>query len=154
MISPEKCIGCRSCELACSFGKIGQFNPKQSAVSVISFDDAAVSVPVMCMQCEEPTCVKVCPNNAISRDENGAVSINEEKCMVCKLCASACLLGNITFNSIGRKMLKCDLCGGTPGCVDICPSGAIEYKEGSYINLRKKKLIAEKFKELFGEVDE
>ena len=51
-------------------------------------------------------------------------------------------------------MVKCDLCGGIPKCAYICPSGTIEYKEATSTNLSKKKLIAEKFKEVFGEVNE
>lgn len=153
MISPEKCLGCRSCELVCSFNKTNEFNPKHSAVTVLTYDEAAISVPVMCMQCEDPACMKVCPVGAISRDENGAIVTDETKCIVCKMCISACPLGNISFNSIQRKVVKCNLCDGNPKCAQICPAEAIQYKEGTAANLGKKKVIAEKFKELFGEVD-
>lgn len=151
MISPEKCLGCRSCELACSFGRDNEFNPKHAAVSVLTYEEAAISVPIMCMQCEDAACAKVCPVGAISRDENGAVVTDESKCIVCKMCISACPLGNISFNSVKRKVVKCNLCGGNPRCAQICPVGAIEYKEGNEANLSKKKAIAGKFKELFGE---
>lgn len=154
MISPEKCIGCRSCELVCSFNKNQEFNPKHSAVSVLSYDEAAVSVPMMCMQCEEPSCMKVCPVNAISRNDLGATSIDEKKCIVCKMCISACPLGNISFNSKDKKVIKCNLCDGEPQCAQVCPSGAIQYKEGTSANLGRKKVIAERFKELFGEVED
>lgn len=154
MISPEKCISCRSCELICSFNKTKHFNPKQSAVSVITFEEAAISVPVMCMQCEDPACKKVCPSGALSRNEEGAVVIDENRCIVCKMCVSACPLGNITFDSIERKVVKCNLCDGDPKCAKFCPSAAIEFKEAIPSNLNKKKLIAEKFKELLGEVNE
>lgn len=154
MISPEKCIGCRSCELICSFNKNGHFNPKQSAVSVLTYEEAAISVPVMCMQCEDPSCKKVCPTEAISKNEVGAVVFDDNKCIVCKMCVSACPLGNITFDSKERKVVKCNLCDGDPKCAQFCPSGAIQYKEGTAANLNKKKLIAERFKDLFGEVNE
>ena len=154
MISPEKCIGCRSCELICSFHKNNEFNPKHSAVSVLSYEEAAVSVPVMCMQCEDPSCMKVCPVHAISKNDCGAISIDEKKCIVCKMCISACPLGNISFNSIEKKIVKCNLCDGDPQCEQFCPSGAIQYKEGTSANLNRKKVIAEKFKELFGEVED
>jgi len=153
MISPEKCLGCRSCELMCSFNKDGEFNPRHAAVSVLSYEEAGISVPVMCMQCENPSCMKVCPVGAISRDKNGAVVSDPNKCIVCKMCISACPLGNITFNKKEKKIIKCDLCGGDPNCAKICPVGAIEYKEATAANMTKKKVIADKFKELFGEVD-
>jgi len=154
MISPEKCIGCRSCELICSFSKEKEFNPKQSAVSVFSYDDAAISIPMMCMQCEDASCVKVCPVGALQMNEPGAVKIDREKCIVCKMCISACPLGNISFDSRKKKIIKCDLCEGDPQCEKICPTGAIQFGEGSSVNLARKKSIARKFNELFGEVEE
>jgi Fe-S-cluster-containing hydrogenase component 2 len=153
MINPEKCIGCRTCEVICSFKKTGEFNPQNAAVSVLSYDEAAVSVPMMCMQCEEPSCMKVCPAGAVVRTEIGAVTIDEKKCIGCKMCISACPLGNITYNSKEKKLVKCNLCDGEPKCAQFCPSGAIQYKEGNPVNMNKKKIIAEKFKELFGEVE-
>lgn len=154
MISPDKCIGCRTCEIVCSFNKTEKFNPKNAAVSVITYEEAFVSVPVMCMHCEEPLCMKVCTVGAISKKENGSVEIDKKKCIGCKMCIAACPLGNITFNSEEKEMVKCDLCGGEPKCAQLCPSGAIQYKEGTPANITRKKIIAERFKELFGEGDE
>ncbi|NPV44299.1 MAG: 4Fe-4S dicluster domain-containing protein [Firmicutes bacterium] len=152
MLSPEKCIGCRTCELVCSFNKTKAFNPKCSRVTVISYDEAAISVPIMCMQCEDPSCIKVCPTSAITKADDGTAVIDEKKCIGCKFCISACPLGNITFSPIERKIVKCDLCGGEPGCAEFCPSGAIEFREAAPNTLNRKRVIAEKFKELFGEV--
>lgn len=154
MISPEKCIGCRTCELVCSFNKENEFNPKNSAVSVLMYDEAAISVPMMCMHCEEAACQKVCTVSAISKDEEGNVIIDKDKCIGCKMCVSACPFGNISVHPKTRKMIKCDLCGGEAKCAQWCPTGAIEFNEGTTINLSKKKDIAEKFKEVFGEVNE
>lgn len=154
MISPDKCIGCRTCEIICSFNRDNEFNPKNSAVSVLSYEGAAVDVPMMCMQCEDPACMKVCPVSAISISKDETVLIDGEKCIGCKLCISACPLGNITYNSKQKKVIKCNLCGGSPKCAEYCPSGAIQYKEGTAVNLGRKKMLSEKFKELFGEVNE
>lgn len=154
MISPEKCVGCRTCEVICSFNKTGEFNPQNAAVTVISYDEAAVSVPVMCMQCEEPSCMKVCPVGAVVKVETGAVIIDDKRCIGCKLCLSACPLGNITYNSKLKKIVKCNLCDGSPKCSEFCTAGVIQFKEGTPSNMNKKKIIAEKFKELFAEVEE
>lgn len=153
MVYPEKCINCRSCELACSFNKIGEFNPRESAVSVLLYEEAAIAVPVMCMQCEDAACMKVCPVGAMKRDENGAVVPDPQKCIACKMCVSACPLGNISFSSARKKIIKCNLCGGDPQCAKVCPSGAIEYIEGNTANISKKKIVASKFKDLFTEAD-
>ena len=50
--------------------------------------------------------------------------------------------------------MKCNLCEGNPKCAQYCPSGAIEFKEAAPGTMGRKKVIAEKFSELFGEVNE
>ncbi len=154
IISPEKCTGCRTCEIICSFDKIKEFNPRNSRVSVMSYYEAAVSVPMMCMQCEDPSCMKVCALSAITKTEDGNVVIDEQKCIGCKMCVSACPLGNINFSPTERKIVKCNLCDGEPMCAQFCPSGAIQYVDATDKSVNRKKMVAEKFKELFGEVED
>ena len=142
MISPKKCNNCKTCEAVCS----------NDAVNVITFEEAAISVPIMCMQCEDAACMKVCVNGAISKDENGAVIVDSKRCIGCKMCISACSLGNIHYNYRLKKIMKCNLCGADPLCAKYCPTRAIEYMDGTVSNLNKKRITASKFKELFEEV--
>ena len=139
MISPKKCNNCKTCEAVCA----------NSAVNVITFEEAAISVPVMCMHCEDAACMKVCPSGAISRDENGAVVSDPKKCIGCKLCISACSMGNIYYSASLKKTMKCNLCGSDPLCAKYCPTRAIEYVDGTTSNISKKRIIASKFKDLF-----
>ena len=44
LIKPEKCIGCRTCELVCSFGHYGHFNPKLANVKVFEYEQTAVAI--------------------------------------------------------------------------------------------------------------
>lgn len=150
VIKPEKCVGCRTCELVCSFGHTQQFNPTLSNVTVFDYEEEVVSVPVMCLQCDEAPCLKVCPVGAISRNEEGLVSVDNGKCIVCKMCTNACPLGNINYSPITRKVFKCDLCEGEPKCVTFCPWGAIQYIDPQE-EVDRKKAIAETFKEAYGE---
>ena len=150
VVNPDKCAGCRTCELMCSFEQTGAFNPRRSAVTVIDYEAALTSVPVMCMQCDEGSCIKVCPVKAISRDEKGVVTTNTDKCIVCKMCVSACPLGNISYSPSAGKVFKCDLCGGDPKCVKFCASGAIRFVDPTESPDRKK-AVAGQFKEVFGE---
>ncbi len=152
IIKPEKCVSCRTCELVCSFGHTQQFNPRLSAVTVMDYEEAAISIPVMCLQCEDACCEKVCPVHAISRDADGTVLISLEKCITCKMCVSACPLGNISFSPITRRVFKCDLCGGDPMCAKFCPTDAITFTDPSE-SVERKTRVAEKFKEVFGEGD-
>ena len=76
VVKPEKCIGCRTCELVCSFGHYQQFNPRLANITVLEYEAATLAVPVVCQQCEDASCMKVCPVKAIRRDENGACVIN------------------------------------------------------------------------------
>ena len=150
VVHPDKCASCRTCELMCSFGHTGEFNPRHSAVTVIDYEEALTSVPVMCMQCDEASCVKVCPVKALYREESGVISLNHEKCIVCKMCVSACPLGNMSYTPVARKVFKCDLCDGDPKCVKFCKPGAIEFVDPAESPGRKK-AVAEKFKDVFGE---
>ena len=149
MVNPEKCTGCKKCEIACASRKTNEFDPIYSAIKVYSHDEGSVWVPIVCMQCEEAACAKVCPVKAITKDENGAAVINENLCIRCKMCMRVCPFGCMSYNSDRKEMLKCDLCGGNPQCVKVCADEAIEYKEDTKTNLNRKKNIASKLKDTF-----
>ncbi len=65
------------------------------------------------------------PHGALTRNEDGVIVHDESKCIVCKMCVSACPLGNMAFSPRTRKVFKCDMCGGDPQCALFCPTGAI-----------------------------
>ena len=150
IIRPEKCTDCRTCELACSFGHSGKFNPTLSAVAVIDFAEDAVSVPMICMQCNDPACQKVCSVGAISVRADGRVIYNDDKCILCKLCVQACPMGNITFSPVARKLIRCDLCGDDPECAKWCPTKAITYAEPAD-DFERRRTIATGFKDILKE---
>ena len=149
MVKPENCVSCRTCEMVCSAKHYKEFNPTLSAVSVFNYEKNFISVPVMCMQCDEACCMEVCPVNAISRDENGVVKMDSEKCIVCKLCMNACPLGNISYSPITKKVFKCDYCDGDPECVKYCKSGTLSFVESTESPDRKE-TIAESIKDVYG----
>ncbi len=143
VVRPELCQGCRTCELVCSFGHYQQFNPRMSNVSVLDFEKEKIQVPVVCQHCEDASCVKVCPVHAITRSEDGVVTINYDKCIGCRLCKNACPMGNISYSSKIKKVFKCDLCGGDPKCAQFCPTHAITVEDADAVDVRKK-LTADK----------
>jgi Fe-S-cluster-containing dehydrogenase component len=128
VVKPALCIGCRSCELICSFRRTSEFGDCASAVSVLEPEGSTGAFPMMCMHCDEPECTNVCPTEAIVKNEKThEVHLDLEKCISCRMCIRACPMGNIHFNRKFRKIIKCDLCEGNPMCVNICPVGAIDY---------------------------
>lgn len=128
-IDAEKCTGCRICEIVCAFHHEREAIPSKSRVRVLKWEEEGVVIPLMCLHCEEPLCEINCPVDAIHRDENsGAVLINNDKCIKCKMCVFACPFGLISFDLQNKTIIKCDLCEGDPLCAKLCPWGAITYE--------------------------
>lgn len=91
-IHPDRCIGCGTCRAACSAGhrEVGlQGEPRLSLVMTRD-----VSAAVTCHHCEGAPCLQVCPVSAIYR-QDGAIVVNEQRCVGCRLCAIACPFGAI-----------------------------------------------------------
>ena len=125
-IHPDKCTGCKQCELACSWVQTGAFQPSKSVIRVHIFDEQASFAPYTCFQCTEAWCLQACPVNAIDVDENtGAKIVLDEACVGCKLRVIACPFGTIFFDKQSEKAAKCDLSAGEPACVSACPTLAL-----------------------------
>ena len=125
-IHPEKCTGCKQCELACSYVQIGAFQPSRSVIKVHIFDEQASFAPYTCFQCDEAWCMQACPVNAIDIDDNtGDKIVIDEVCVGCKLCVIACPFGTIFFDKTDDRAAKCDLCAGDPACAHACPTAAM-----------------------------
>jgi carbon-monoxide dehydrogenase iron sulfur subunit len=153
MIHPDKCTGCHNCTLACSYGHEGQFRPTATRVHVYTWEREGFSVPMMCQQCDEASCMKVCPTGALSRIKGAAlVEYNQSKCIGCKMCTMACPFGSVVYDGVTSSVLKCDQCGGSPECVSFCPTQALEFIEDNVATRSLKKAFATKFKTAFGEV--
>ena len=105
-----------------------------------------VFVPRRCMHCDSPTCMNLCPFGAISKNKDGAVSIDEGFCMGGAKCRDACpwdipqrqagvglYLKLAPELAGGGVMYKCDFCadllakGKEPACKTACPKGAISF---------------------------
>jgi NAD-dependent dihydropyrimidine dehydrogenase PreA subunit len=57
------------------------------------------------------------------------VTINEEKCNGCGLCAEACHEAAIGIVDGKAKLLRDDYCDGLGNCLPACPEGAISFEE-------------------------
>lgn len=119
-VDPELCVGCQMCELMCSLQKTGSFNPYQARIKVTKRPEKGLNLPIICRHCRKAKCQSACPEGALERDiRTGAVVLNEAKCIGCQACVAACPFGAIQIGPQG-EILKCDLCGGEPTCVQFC----------------------------------
>ncbi|HBS59259.1 MAG: 4Fe-4S dicluster domain-containing protein [Bacillota bacterium] len=147
-VDMEKCLGCKSCELACAlshantdlYTAVLQGKHLQPRTSVVLGGDLVT--PMQCRQCENAPCALVCPVGAIYQGD-GLIKLKESVCIGCKLCSMVCPFGvirmKIEVKKLGTRLLKkgkalkCDLCIEKAGrveetacaCIQACPTKAM-----------------------------
>ena len=100
IIDETKCIRCNNCESACAGTHGGHSRlDRQHGPSF-----AQIHIPVACRHCEGAPCLQDCPpGDAILRDANGIVQINEETCIGCGNCAAFCPYGVISMVDVAAQ---------------------------------------------------
>jgi len=137
IVTPSLCTGCRTCELACSFAHQVDGKPGHTRIVIRSGKAPDLWIPVVCLQCDDPACVKSCLVDALRRNpETGAVELNQEKCVKCMACVAACPFGCSLLDSQHNMIVKCDLCGGDPVCAHFCPSKALSFRPSTQKRLQ------------------
>lgn len=149
-VNPERCIGCRQCEMACA---VEHSNSQDETVAFlespvprrrIHVEAGPVptfSFPNRCRHCDPAPCLQVCPTGAICRDEDlGLVLVDAQRCIGCAMCAVVCPFDSITFHPLAdgpgsdvAVAVKCDGCvdrvrqGRQPACAEVCKVDALVY---------------------------
>jgi Fe-S-cluster-containing dehydrogenase component len=120
----NKCIGCFTCMLICAGVNRQNHSLRLSCISMkTSGGMSGRFVSVVCQACREPQCAGVCPSDALVPRKGGGVTIDRSRCIGCRRCESACLVGAIGYDEQERKPLICRHCG---TCARYCPHGCLE----------------------------
>lgn len=138
-VNEKWCLGCHLCEYNCAFANSGCDDMVKALKGVtihprIQIEEQDnISFAVSCRHCDEPLCVKGCITGALSVDQDGVITIDDEKCVGCYTCILSCPYGAVMPSEHGHAVQKCELCinnsQGEPACVKGCPNRAIVFEE-------------------------
>ncbi|AET68628.1 hypothetical protein Desor_3111 [Desulfosporosinus orientis DSM 765] len=132
LFNPDLCLGCRSCEIACrnEFASQGSEQWRWlKEVSEISGEHYFLSLS--CNHCENPECVRVCPQKTYRKRKDGIVLHDPRLCSGCRKCTYACPFHVPKYSLLTGRVDKCNLCShrldnGLPAaCVAACPVNAL-----------------------------
>lgn len=157
LIRAQRCLGCRSCELACAvehsrskslLAAIRETGPRaQYRVHVTS--ENGQCLPLQCRNCEDAPCLNACLSGALQRDERGVVIADSDRCVGCWMCVMVCPFAALDQKDGERRIIKCDRCPEreVPACVSACPVGALVYSEVKTTNQTRRREIFDHFKQ-------
>lgn len=169
-INISKCRGYRDCVHACV--KENNLSRDTQYIRVLELDKGSLNLekadhyythetvpqedkyylPMQCMQCDNPPCVKACPIEATWMEPDGIVVVDYDWCFGCRYCMTACPYSARHFNwgnpdlpaeeinpdthYLGNRprpagvVEKCHFCiqrvreNRQPACMEACPTGA------------------------------
>ena len=149
-VNPERCIGCRQCELACAVEHSSSREvwsaflevPSPHARVHVAPGPDGTSFPNLCRHCDPAPCMQICPTAAISRHPStDAVVVDDARCIGCAMCAVVCPFDVLTFHATPTGppgvavAVKCDGCtdrrlrGVEPACAEVCKVDALTFGE-------------------------
>ena len=168
----SKCKGVRKCVEACIAENNTSRDSQVQYIRVLEMDHGDMNLnrsdhyyeaetvpragkfylPVQCVQCDNPPCVKACPVEATWQEPDGITVVDYDWCIGCRYCMAACPYWARHFNwsdptvpaealnpdthYLGNRprprgvVEKCTFCiqrsrkGRQPACVEACPTGA------------------------------
>ncbi len=151
LVDTTRCIGCRSCEIACSeehdlyvpdvkndsaLDHIRDTSEKQwTIVNRFETEKGEVFVKKQCMHCWQPACTAACLTKAMNKTKEGPVTWDGDKCMGCRFCMVSCPfdIPKFEYHEWNPKIQKCNMCyerlqeGKKPACVEACPTDALMF---------------------------
>jgi molybdopterin-containing oxidoreductase family iron-sulfur binding subunit len=157
LIDSSKCAdGCDACVAACNQENGLDLQDKPESAEDSSWDRQVAKwirtvkvrdnltgqesrLPMMCLHCEHPPCVDVCPTGASFKRADGIVMVDRHTCIGCRYCMMACPYKARSFihEVVDLKLTRaprgkgcvesCNLCvhrrdngGSSTACADAC----------------------------------
>jgi Fe-S-cluster-containing dehydrogenase component/formate-dependent nitrite reductase membrane component NrfD len=131
-IDLRKCIGCHACTIACKAEHEIPIGVNRCWVKTVEQDTFPNTrrffLPVLCNQCDEAPCMKICPTNALFRRRDGIVDLHGDSCIGCRACMVACPYDQLFIDPDTHTAEKCNFCANRvenellPACVSVCPT--------------------------------
>lgn len=137
LFNPNLCIGCKNCEASCKEKYKLPF-PLRRVRKILNDEGVFQYLSMGCNHCENPECLRVCPNRAYVKGKFGEIIHIASRCKVCNLCVKACPFQGPQYDLDLGRVFKCDFCsdliekGNLPVCSVNCPTQAlrvVEYNE-------------------------
>ncbi|MDH4229626.1 MAG: dimethyl sulfoxide reductase anchor subunit [Nitrospirota bacterium] len=134
----SNCIGCHSCEAACSEKNGLKPHIAWRKVGYVESGEfphyRRVNTSMACNHCDNPVCLKGCPTRAyVKYADTGAVVQDSSVCFGCQYCTWVCPYGAPVFDPEVGTVSKCNMCvdrlavGLKPACVAACLGHALEF---------------------------
>ena len=140
VIDLNKCNQCEACVTACKLENNVQIVSKENAEMGRAMfwmkmldtsyegnypDVRETNVPMLCMQCDEPSCIKVCPVRATFKRDDGIVAQIYPQCIGCRYCMANCPYTAKVFNWFkDEQPVENEKCSNID--VSVRPKGVVE----------------------------
>lgn len=163
-IDLKRCFGCQTCAAACrvannlpievAYNRVHTIGGAANDTAAGTYPNCTMSFhPMQCQHCDNPACVDVCPSGASQKRDDGIVWVDDELCIGCDTCLTACpyqseyairthvsddpeyyldvVMGE--YDAPAHKagtVEKCTFChnlidrGEPPACMQLCPGRA------------------------------
>jgi len=154
VIDVTKCVDCRCCTVSCKDEYALNDYPPYSAgmpfdgqnwIRIENTERGSfpkvkfVSLPILCMQCDNAPCIAAATGGAVYKRPDGIVIIDPVKAKGQKQIVDACPYGVISWNADAQIPQKCTFCvqrlemGELPRCMMACPGAAINIGQRSEV---------------------